>query len=167
MTPDRTSRFGPTPGRASYRRRGWSGFPVSSEQNRDPGDVLFLDRVAERTSDGTWRLDRDKIITAVEDGLEIDAIAEFLDSHSPEAIPQTVRQLFTDLRASSGRLRDRGTVRMIECADAETARLILLDPKLKTLCVLAGERNLIFRVSDERAVRTHLRKTGHILPPVR
>ena len=29
---------------------------------------------------------------------------------------------------------------MIECADTETARLLALDPKLKSLCLPAGER---------------------------
>ncbi len=54
---------------------------VSSEQNPDPGDVLFLDRVAERTSDRVWRLDREKILAAAEDGLGIDYISEFLEDH--------------------------------------------------------------------------------------
>ena len=53
---------------------------------------------------------------------------------------------------------------MIECADAETARLLLVDPKLKTLCLPAGERNLVFRSADEPKVRTQLRKLGYIMP---
>ena len=53
---------------------------------------------------------------------------------------------------------------MIECADAETARLLALDPKLKSLCLLAGDRNLVFRESDEAAVRARLRKLGYVLP---
>ena len=75
-------------------RKTWRVLPnhdvVSSELNPDPIDAMFLDKVADRTSDLVWRLDREKILTAVEDGLAIDAIAEFLDQHSSEPIPQTV-----------------------------------------------------------------------------
>ncbi len=53
---------------------------------------------------------------------------------------------------------------MIECADAETAQLLVLDSKLKSLCLLAGDRNLVFRESDESVVRARLRKLGYVVP---
>ena len=149
-------------------RKTWRVLPnhdvVSSELNPDPIDAMFLDKVADRTSDLVWRLDRERILTAVEGGLAIDAVAEFLSQHSAEAIPQTVETLLGDLRGRATRLRDKGTVRMIECADAETARLLMVDPKLKTLCLAAGERNLVFRASDETKVRAQLRKLGYVMP---
>jgi Helicase conserved C-terminal domain len=149
-------------------RKTWRVLPnhdvVSSELNPDPIDVMFLDKVADRSSDLVWRLDREKVLTAVESGLAIDAIVEFLEQHSSEAIPQTVGTLLNDLREGATRLRDKGTVRMIECANRETARLLLVDPKLKTLCLPAGERNLVFRASDETKVRAQLRKLGYVMP---
>ena len=150
-------------------KKTWKVLPnhdvVSSEQNPDPGDVLFLDRVAERTSDRVWRLDREKILTAAEAGLGIEEISEFLLYLLLRAvIPDTVSTLLDDLRQRAGRLRDKGTVRMIECADAETARLLAVDPKLKSLCLVAGDRNLVFRESDQSAVRAHLRRLGYIVP---
>jgi hypothetical protein len=149
-------------------RKTWRVLPnhdiVSSELNPDPIDVMFLDKVADRTSDLVWHLDRKKIVTAVEGGLAIDALAEFLEQHSAESIPQTVQTLLGDLKGGATRLRDKGTVRMIECADTETARLLLADPKLKTLCLPAGKRNLVFRTSDEPKVRAQLRKLGYFMP---
>ena len=160
-----TADYGPEP---VVVRKTWRVLPnhdvVSSELTPDPGDALFLDRVAERTSDGVWRLDREKILAAAEGGLEIKEISEFLASHSAEPIPATVSTLLEDLHHRAGRLRDKGAVRMIECADAETARLLVLDSKLKSLCLLAGDRNLVFRESDESAVRTRLRKLGYVVP---
>jgi hypothetical protein len=138
---------------------------VSSEQNPDPADTLFLDRVADRTSDRVWRLDRDKIVVAVEDGLGIDALREFLEERSSEPLPANVRTFLADLLDRAGRLRDRGVARMIECADAETASMLLADTKLKTICLLAGERNLVFPVTQESTVRTRLRKLGYVMPP--
>jgi hypothetical protein len=53
---------------------------------------------------------------------------------------------------------------MIECADAETALTLLADAKLKSICLLAGERNLVFAASQESAVRGRLRKLGYVVP---
>jgi hypothetical protein len=149
-------------------RKTWRVLPnhevVSTEESPDPGDTLFLQRVAEQTSHRVWRLDRERILAAVEDGLDVGEVSEFLEARTAEPIPATVATLLADLQDRAGRLRDKGTVHMIECADAETARLLALDPKLKSLCLLAGERNLVFRESDESAVRARLRKLGYVLP---
>jgi len=151
-------------------KKTWKVLPnhdiVSSELNPDPADVMFLERFADHTSDRVWHLDREKILTAVEAGLTINAVSEFLESHSSEPIAPTVQRLLADLRESAGRVRDVGTVRMIECTDAETARLLLLDSKLKSLCMPAGERNLVFRTADETNVRSRLRKLGYVIPSV-
>ncbi len=149
-------------------RKTWRVLPnhevVSTEENPDPGDALFLGRVAEQTSHRVWRLDREKILAAVEDGLDVGEVSEFLEARTAEPIPATVATLLADLKDRAGRLRDKGTVHMIECADAETARLLVLDSKLKSLCLLAGERNLVFRESDDATVRARLRKLGYVLP---
>jgi Helicase conserved C-terminal domain len=149
-------------------KKTWKVLPnhdvVSSEQNPDPGDVLFLERVAEKTSERVWRLDREKILTAAEAGLDIEEIAGFLEVRSDEPIPATVATLLDDLRQRAGLLRDKGTVRMIECADTETARLLLVDSKLKSLCLPAGDRSLVFREADQAAVRGRLRKLGYVVP---
>jgi hypothetical protein len=149
-------------------RRTWRVLPnhevVSAEERPDPGDALFLDRVAERTSDRVWRLDRDRMLAAVEDGLDVGEVAGFLEARSAEPIPATVATLLADLKDRAGRLRDAGSAHLIECADAETARLLAADSKLKALCLLAGDRNLVFREPDEAAVRARLRKLGYVLP---
>jgi hypothetical protein len=149
-------------------RKSWRVLPnhdvVSADESPDPGDALFLDRVAERTSDRVWRLDRDKILAAVEDGLDVGEVQAFLDARTAEPIPATVSTLLEDLKNRAGQLRDKGTVQMIECANAETARLLVVDSKLKTLCLLAGDRNLVYREADEAAVRARLRKLGYVLP---
>ena len=152
----------------SITRKTWRVQPnhevVSTEETPDPGDTLFLDRISDRTSERVWRLDREKILAAAKDGLQVGEIAEFLEARTAEPIPATVSTLLSDLKQRAGRLRDKGTVHMIECSDPETAQLLALDSKLKSLCLLAGVRNLVFRESDESAVRAGLRKLGYVLP---
>ena len=123
---------------------------VSSDARPDAADALFLDRIAERTSEAVWRLDRDKILARIEEGLKLDEIGAFLERHAQGSLPVTIRALLDDLEQRSGRLRDLGTVRMIECTNPETARMLLLDPKLKTLCEPAGNRGIVFRATWNR-----------------
>ncbi|MBV8309095.1 MAG: helicase-associated domain-containing protein [Planctomycetaceae bacterium] len=137
---------------------------VSGDAQPDAADALFLDRIAERTSEAVWRLERDKILVRVEEGLKLDEIAAFLERHAQGPLPGTVRALLDDLEQRSGRLRDLGTIRMIECTDPETARMLLLDPKLKTLCEPSGKRGIVFRANVESQVRSQLRKLGYVLP---
>ena len=127
--------------------------------------MLLLDRVGERTSESVWRLDRAKILAAVEGGLALAELEEFLAAGGHGPLPQTVRVLLADLGERAGRLRDLGAARLIECADAETARLLASDRQLGKVCHLAGERLLVFRAEDEAAVRARLRKLGYVLPP--
>ena len=116
-------------------------------------------------SDLVWRLDRDKIFTAVEDGLAIDAIVEFLEQRSPEPIPQTVGTLLGDLKDGAARLREQGNSPHDRMRPTpRPPGYFLVDPRLKTLCLPAGDRNLVFRVADESKVRTQLRKLGYIMP---
>ncbi len=137
---------------------------VSSEQNPDPADTLFLDRVADRTSDRVWRLERDKILAAVEHGLGIDALREFLEERSSEPLPANVQTFLADLLDRAGRIRDRGVARMIECTDAESALILMADAKLKAICLLAGDRTLVFPAAQESTVRSRLRKLGYVVP---
>lgn len=151
-------------------KKTWKALPnhdvVSTEHSPEPADALFLDRVADRISDQVWRLDRDKILRAIEDGLAIDTLREFLEERSSEPVPANVQTFLADLRSRATRLRDRGAAHMIECADAETALNLLSDTKLKTICLLAGDRTLVFPASQESAVRNQLRKLGYVIPPV-
>jgi Helicase conserved C-terminal domain len=136
-----------------------------------PGDALFLDRFAERVSDAVWRLSEARCLSAVEDGLSLTGLAEFLRAQSgahggrPVDLPQTVDVFLSDLRDRASRLRDLGAARLIECRDPELALLLANDRRLRPLCQIAGDRCLVFRAADEPAVRRALRELGYTVPP--
>jgi hypothetical protein len=130
-----------------------------------PGDRLFLERFAEQRSEAVWRLDATKILAAVEEGLPVRELTNFLKAKNEGSLPQTVEVFLADMEAKSGQLRDLGAARLIECADATVAQILVNDRKLKKLCQLAGDRYLVFRAADEAAVRRTLRELGYVLPP--
>jgi hypothetical protein len=133
----------------------------------DPADALLLDRFAEQQGEAVWHLEAAKILAAVEEGLTVKELTEFLTAKSSGPLPQTVRVFLEDLQRRAGQLRDLGTSRLVECADAALAQLLVHDRRLRDLLHLAGERCLVFRSSDEATVRRGLRDLGYILPPQR
>jgi hypothetical protein len=127
--------------------------------------MLFLDRFAERRSEAVWHLEAAKILAAVEQGLAVPELREFLASRSQKPLPQTVAVFLDDLEEKAGQLEDMGAARLVACKDALVARTLASDRRLGPLCQLAGERHLVFRAADEAAVRRALRELGHVLPP--
>jgi hypothetical protein len=138
---------------------------VATDRPLPPADRLFLERFAEPTSPAVWRLSAPRILAAVEEGLSVAELAEFLAAKSARPVPQTVEVFLADLRQRTGQLRDRGTARLIECSDAAVAQVLAHDRKLRGLVQRAGERQLVFRVADEAAVRRALRELGYVVPP--
>lgn len=128
-------------------------------------DRLLLDRFAEPQSEGVWKLTQAKLLAVLEEGGALDELEEFLKAHSTAALPHTVEIFLQDQRERAGRLRDMGTARVIECADAALAQMVAHDAQLRDKCHVAGERWLVFRIEDESAVRRGLRRLGHVLPP--
>jgi hypothetical protein len=140
---------------------------VTADRPLGPADALFLERFAERTSDAVWRIDACKILEAVEKGMTVAELREFLEAKSAAPLPQTVAVFLDDLADKTGKLTDCGTARLIACAEPHVAELLAHDRKLRNLCQRAGERQLVFRAADEAAVRRALRELGYVLPPPR
>src|SRR5207244_11384264 len=109
-------------------------------------------------------LEAGKVLEAVEQGLAVQELKEFLAARSQEPLPQTVEVFLDDLQDKMSQLKDLGTARLIACKDAVVARTLASDRRLAKLCQLAGERHLVFRAAEETAVRRALRELGYVLP---
>jgi hypothetical protein len=68
--------------------------------------------------------------------------------------------LAADVTGRVAKVRDRGVVRLIECANAPLAKLIANDPR--THCALVGERHLAVPVEGEHDFRKALRRLGYV-----
>ena len=139
---------------------------VSSEQGPDPGDALFLDRVAERTSERVWHLDREKILTSAEAGLEIREITEFLGTHDTEPVPGTVSKFLDDLHDRVGRLLQgvRPHDRMQRRRDRTIARPGLEASSCSAWWPATAASSSASRIKPPCG--TGLRKLGYVVPSV-
>jgi hypothetical protein len=140
---------------------------VAPGQPPSPADVLFLERFAARTSESVWRLEAGKILEAVEKGMTVADLREFLEAKSQPPLPHTVDVFLNDLAHKAGQLADLGAARLIACAEPHVAQVLANDRRLRKLCQLAGDRQLVFQATDEPAVRRALRELGYVLPPPR
>ena len=129
------------------------------------GDRMTLSAFADQSAERVWQLTADSLLTAIANGRRIDELLHVLDRSSDQALPSTVRTLIADMTTRAAALTDRGMVRLVECADASTAKLIAGDRRTRRLCELIGERHLAIGAEHEAAFRTALTRLGHVLPP--
>jgi Helicase conserved C-terminal domain len=136
---------------------------VATEESLSPADRVVLDRYADSSSDYVWRLTPARLVAELEASGSLGDLSEFLAARSITPIPASVRELFADLHARAGRVRDGGEARLIECADAALATLVANDVRTRRLCLLAGERHLVVPARSERAFRRAVREIGYPL----
>jgi hypothetical protein len=126
-------------------------------------DRLVLDAHAEHTSDRVWTVRADTLLAAVEAGRQLGQFITFLTDRATHDLPPVLAVLVDDVTNRATKIRDRGLVRLVECADAPLATLIGRDPKLRTLCTLIGDRHLAVPVEHETQFRRALRALGHTI----
>jgi hypothetical protein len=126
-------------------------------------DQLILDAHAEHTSDRVWTVRADTLLAAVETGHQLYQFVTFLTDRATHDLPAALTVLVDDVTTRATKVRDRGLVRLVECADAPLATLIAREPKLRTLCTVVGDRHLAVPVEHETQFRRTLRTLGHTI----
>jgi hypothetical protein len=133
----------------------------------EPSDALALDAYAVRASARVWQLQPAKLLAAIDGGRSVDELREFLAARSEGPLPETVSRLLDDVGARSGRLRDRGLARLVECADEALAAQIASDSRTRGHCLRAGDRHLVVPAASEAAFRRALREIGYLVADAR
>src|SRR5262249_33724136 len=101
---------------------------VAADRPPSAADVLFLERFSERRSESVWHLSRDKVLAAVEHGLEVGELKEFLASRGEGPLPQTAEVFLADLEGKAGELEDLGAARLVLCKGAVVAPTLSSHP---------------------------------------
>jgi hypothetical protein len=129
-----------------------------------PGDQLFLEQFATQTAENVWKIDRPRLIEALENRSRIAQIESFLQANSGLDLPQPVSVLLTETAERVSGLQNRGEALLIEAKDPVLAQLIANDGKLRSLCLLAGEQIIVVPKENEAAFRRNLRQLGYGVP---
>jgi hypothetical protein len=132
-----------------------------------PADRLLLERFGEPVSERVWRLDRDRILAAIEEGHDPAALRELLTSRGGGTLPDAAGTFLDEIADRAGRLREAGRALLVDCGGEEMAALLASDRATRSACLRAGERHVAVPAGKEAAFRRGLRRLGYVLPPGR
>lgn len=133
---------------------------ITHREGFTPNVRTLLERLAEPVSEGVYRLEREKILTALETGLTPAAITNFLTEKSAHPLPQTVSIFLDDLERNSRALKEGGPAVLFEAKEAALAQLIANDSALRKFCTVTGEATLVVPANKEVAFRRRLKQLG-------
>ena len=117
-------------------------------------ETLLLENWAMPVQAGSWRLDREKALSAIEKGYAIAELQGFLESRDDMPLPPTVETFIRQCEHNDKALRMVGSALLIECCDGETAEAIAEHKETGALCLRAGTKALVVRLEHLAACRT-------------
>ncbi|MBN2056631.1 hypothetical protein JW905_17020 [bacterium] len=126
-------------------------------------DEALLDTIADRLGTSAWRLDREHLWTAVKSGLEVQYIRQFLSELVEGDLPPAVVKLLDQQEAKADKFRDRGEMRLVECADESLAKDVVTAAEFARLCLFSHGRFLVIPESEMETFRKRLNKAGYML----
>lgn len=129
-------------------------------------EALLLDTWAEKETETVWRLNRDKILNAIENGHAITDLHEFLQVRDQQGLPETVEGFLTSTARKASALKPTGTALLIECVSAELAEHIAQHEHTQQWCLRAGERHLAVNLDAESQFRKAVHGLGYGMPKV-
>jgi hypothetical protein len=128
-------------------------------------DALFLDRIAVKNSEHLWNIDKQRMLDALEKGIQGEEIFDFLESLSQVPLPDNVRHFIDETIKRASRVSWEGTAELFCTEDEATALLIAHNKTAKKFCYLAGANRLVVPSRHVTAFRKVLRQLGFVAPP--
>ena len=123
-------------------------------------ETLLLDNWAEPVQAGSWRLDREKALSAIEKGHDIAELRSFLESRDDNLLPESVASFIRQCERNGKALKRVGNAVLIECRDNETAEAIAGHRETEALCMRAGQKTLVVRTDQLDKFRERVRLLG-------
>ena len=123
-------------------------------------EKLLLDLYAKAESEDTWRLDGDKMLSALESGHDLAELRDFLDERDDQPLPDPVEGFLRRMEHNATALKSRGDAMLLECANKEVLARMLEDKRVAKLCMRAGERHLVVRANAVARFRKAVRGLG-------
>ncbi|MBI2317967.1 MAG: hypothetical protein HYU75_13485 [Betaproteobacteria bacterium] len=123
-------------------------------------EALLLENWAVPVQAGSWRLDREKALSAIEKGHDIAELQRFLQSRDDLPLPEPVESFIRQCARNGKALKTIGSAVLVECRDGETAEAIAGHKETEALCLRAGPKTLVVRSGDLDKFRERIRVLG-------
>jgi len=124
--------------------------------------VFLLETWAQPVHAGSWLLDAQKALTAIEKGHPIAELQRFLEQYDDLPLPEPVEAFIIRCGRDASALKLGDSAVLVECRDAATAQRIAAHPETQPLCLLAGASTLVVRADqvDKFRAAVHLLGLG-------
>jgi len=137
---------------------------VIAPEQVTPSDKLMLTTVAVPLDDGSYRIDLDSLLTALEQEHDLQAALAYIQEWHNGPVPDELTTLFREGIARGKAFSVPAAALTINVEDPELARMVVADDKLKRFCRLAGDRTIVIPANRERAFRNRLRELKYVVP---
>ncbi len=127
------------------------------------GDRILLERMATKTSQMVWHLDAFLIVKAVDSGLPVDEIRDFLTANSDDALPEPVESLLEEIGEKSTAVKMLGKEIVLQIKDETTTQELLKDKKINKLVHLSADNHLVIKEENKKKFKNALLKKGYIV----
>ena len=128
-----------------------------------PNEQLQLEAIAELASPKRYRLDGEKLLTAVESGLSFDQLTSFLQANQRGALPAMVTDWLSQLADNIGRFREGETAVLIHLEKVELMGVIEQDKALSKLCQPLAKTAVLVPTKNLNRFRQRLKALGYLL----
>jgi hypothetical protein len=125
-----------------------------------PEELLLLDCWAEPVQAGSWLLDREKALIAIEKGYDITELQRFLVDHDELPLPELVESFIRRCARDGRALKTGASAVLVECRDIDVADLVSQHPETGPLCLRAGPKTLVVRNDKLEKFRERVRIVG-------
>ncbi|MCA9996022.1 MAG: hypothetical protein KDE56_09770 [Anaerolineales bacterium] len=128
-----------------------------------PNERLLLELICEPMDEGTYRLDVVKLLTAVEQGQNLDYLTDFLSSNAQGQLPASVAQWLAQLGQNVGAAKVGETAVLIQIKDPTLRDLLQQDSQLAKLCEPHNSKTVLVLSKRLTRFRSRLKELGYLL----
>ncbi|MCC6166763.1 MAG: hypothetical protein IT329_05995 [Caldilineaceae bacterium] len=126
-----------------------------------PVDRAQLDQIATPAGEAAYRLDVQKVLLALEQGSDLEALRGFLARQNGQPLPSEVERRLDEMADAARAFSIEGPMLRIRAAHADLVSVVLADPELGKFCQALGSRDLVIPTSRETRFRNRLRALGY------
>ena len=159
-----TDRYEPTAPPVRTNLTLFTDLRVQSAAPLPPDERALLETYARPESDGVWRLDLSRALTATEGGQDVARLREFLAARDDQPVPETVEGFLRTVEQGARALTPKGAALLFECRDKKTADRIVADRRTARHCLRASPRRLVVPEKSKAAFRRAVHALGYAVP---
>jgi hypothetical protein len=136
---------------------------VLDPRNLTPNDAHRLELVAVPSGNGHYRLDSQRILSAVEGGNDWAYLTDFLTGRHQGALPAEVLAWLEKLQQNSRAFKKDQPALFIKAKTADLAALVMADPVLQKFCHQLDQKTLVIPANKQSIFRSRLKELEYIL----